>query len=134
MQDTISQVKISDIETWAAEMREGDMAEARLLIISWSAFPGRNGERIDIGARPWGMVSPGWLAQIHRTAAKSYREWREAGAKPLDMFDAPEPTQKPAKRDTRPRRGDKKPYDESAVAGKEMPDDGEYNHPDDLPF
>lgn len=127
----------------AHAMTEGDVAEARAFVSACSEFPGQSGT-VSLQSRygrdwTWGRVSDGWQRQIHRRVLAQYKAWKQLRHETLDMFDAPEPDSPKraggeSKRVRRqPYRPDK-PYDESAVAGKSGPTDGDYNHPEDLPF
>jgi hypothetical protein len=79
------------IERMAQEMSTTP-EEARLLIVSWSAFPGRDGT-VSIGSRRLEEVaikSPNWVLSIYRRGQKAYAAWKKLNVSSLPLFDEAE--------------------------------------------
>lgn len=122
------------IQLIAAEIAEGDMEAARILIRKWSAFDDSNGSgaRVDIyrlyGDDPWARVSVAWTAIIHRKAKAAYADW-QARDRTVPMFADAEVVR--AKKRTR-KRTSKREWQPEIDQSKQLPE--VEDNGSDLPF
>lgn len=110
----------------AAVLISGDKnpadVNARKLIVEWSMFRGRDsGALVHIGNKPLGSISEAWRTSIYRKAKSALERHCKATGATLPLFDS---EVKPAK---------KRAY-KSKREAVQMPNDGDWNHPEDLPF